>query len=146
MAIIEELNDELFIRRFEDFNRLETDKTGGNFTRAGLRALFEYLNNSSEDTGENIKLDVIGLCCEFSEYKNLNEYLNDYYTTDEINEKYKEIQKEFLEESDEYTKENYNDSDLREYFKEKLEEEISEKTSLIKISKDLDDGFIIENF
>lgn len=45
------------------FNRIRPD----NFSRAGLRALFEYLENWENDTGEELDLDVISICCDFSE-------------------------------------------------------------------------------
>jgi len=40
----------------------------GNFSYAGLCALFDYLEDYEESTGEELELDVIALCCEFSEY------------------------------------------------------------------------------
>ena len=40
---------------------------GNQFSYDALRVLFDYLENFEEDTGEEIELDVIGLCCEFSE-------------------------------------------------------------------------------
>ena len=39
-----------------------------NFTYEGLGALYEYLNKLSEDLGEDLELDVIALCCAFTEY------------------------------------------------------------------------------
>ena len=126
MAIIEELNDEIFIKRFEDYDRLKTDKTGGNFTRQGLKVLFKYLDELSEDTAQNIKLDVIALCCDYSEYKNLDEYLKDY-----SNQHGDELVKGFKNKED---------------FKVRIEEEINDKTILIKFSDDLNDGFIIQNY
>ena len=39
-----------------------------NFTYEGLTALYEYLWDLSEDIGEDIVLDVIALCCDFTEY------------------------------------------------------------------------------
>ena len=39
-----------------------------NFSYNGLKALFDYLEEWEEDSGEPIELDVIGICCEFSEY------------------------------------------------------------------------------
>ena len=39
-----------------------------NFTYEGLGALYEYLWDLSEDIGEDIELDVIALCCDFTEY------------------------------------------------------------------------------
>ena len=38
-----------------------------NFTPAGVRALFDHLEELSEGSGEDIKLDIIGLCCDYSE-------------------------------------------------------------------------------
>jgi hypothetical protein len=38
------------------------------FTRAGLIALFDYLEELEGDTGEEQELDVIALCCDWSEY------------------------------------------------------------------------------
>jgi hypothetical protein len=38
-----------------------------NFSYEGLKALFEHLEQYEEDSGVPIKLDVIALCCEFSE-------------------------------------------------------------------------------
>jgi hypothetical protein len=37
------------------------------FSLEALEALFEYYEELSEDTGEHIELDVIGICCEWSE-------------------------------------------------------------------------------
>lgn len=39
-----------------------------NFSRNGLFALFQHLTEWELDTGEEIELDVIGICCEFTEY------------------------------------------------------------------------------
>ena len=40
---------------------------GDNFSSAGLSALFEILEEMEQDIGEEFELDVIGLCCDFSE-------------------------------------------------------------------------------
>ena len=50
-----------------------------NFSDEGLRALYQYLDDLSEDIGEPIELDVIALCCEYSEYENFEE-IRDYYS------------------------------------------------------------------
>jgi hypothetical protein len=44
------------------------------FTRVGMEALFEYLEELSEGMGEDIKIDAIALCCEYSEYDDVNDY------------------------------------------------------------------------
>jgi hypothetical protein len=38
-----------------------------NFSYEGLSILFDYLEQYENDTGEQIELDVIALCCEYSE-------------------------------------------------------------------------------
>lgn len=38
-----------------------------NFSYEGLTQLFDYLESYESDTGEEIELDVIALCCEYSE-------------------------------------------------------------------------------
>ena len=67
-----------FERAFKNFER-------DNFSYDGLKALFEYLEDYEEDTGEEVELDVIALCCEYMEYDSLKEYNDDYGT------KYSEI-------------------------------------------------------
>ena len=47
-----------------EFNRYDRSE---NFTPAGVRVLFEYLEEISEGSGEDINLDIIGLCCEYHE-------------------------------------------------------------------------------
>ena len=39
-----------------------------NFSIEGLRALFAHLEEVEEDSGEEMELDVIGLCCNWDEY------------------------------------------------------------------------------
>ena len=38
-----------------------------NFSYHGLDVLFDYFEEYEESTGEEIELDVIGICCEYSE-------------------------------------------------------------------------------
>ena len=47
-----------------EFNRYDRSE---NFTPAGIRVLFDHLEELSEGSGEDIKLDIIALCCEYSE-------------------------------------------------------------------------------
>ncbi len=49
-----------------------------NFTYEGKRALFDYLEEYGESTEEEVELDVIALCCEFTEYENLIKLQEDY--------------------------------------------------------------------
>jgi len=52
------------------------------FSYAGLKALFEYLEQYEEDCGEEIELDVIGLCCDYVEYEGLEEFHGEYDAED----------------------------------------------------------------
>jgi hypothetical protein len=61
-------NLDAFNDRFIDWGRKE------NFSYAGRRALYDYLYDLAQDTGEPVELDVIALCCEFSEYASLAEF------------------------------------------------------------------------
>lgn len=38
-----------------------------NFSYKGKRALFDYLEDLSDDCGKDFELDVVALCCEYSE-------------------------------------------------------------------------------
>lgn len=51
------------------------------FSYEGLNALYDYLEQYEEDTGEKIELDIIALCCEYTEYDNIAEF-HDNYSTD----------------------------------------------------------------
>ena len=52
---------------FDDFNRAFQDCRPNNFSYEGLEVLFNYLTELENDTGEDMELDVIALCCDFSE-------------------------------------------------------------------------------
>lgn len=73
MAIIKTVN---FNDMFESFNKMGR---GEQFTYDALKALFEYYDALSDDIGENIELDVIAICCEWSEYE-LSEYNREHGT------------------------------------------------------------------
>jgi hypothetical protein len=71
MAIVNTLTKSNFIH---EFNKCRPD----NFTYDGLAALYDYFEQYSEDTGENIEFDPIAVCCEYTEYENLEEFKGDY--------------------------------------------------------------------
>ena len=49
-----------------------------NFSYDGLNALYEYLTDLEDDTGIENELDVIGLCCDYTEYESIDEFNSDY--------------------------------------------------------------------
>lgn len=55
------INFSQFCDAFRDMNRNE------NFSYEGKRALFDYLEQYEEECGCEVELDVIALCCEYSE-------------------------------------------------------------------------------
>jgi len=50
-----------FIRAFDDVGR------GNQFSTLARKVLFEWYDDLSESTGEDIELDPIGICCEWCE-------------------------------------------------------------------------------
>ena len=62
-----------------------------NFSYEGLTALYDYLEDLEEDTGEEIELDVIGLCCDFTEYDSLEDFQKEHYD-EEIGDCYEDIE------------------------------------------------------
>ena len=54
----------IYLSDFRDaFDRMRPN----NFSYEGLEVLFEYLEDCERDIGEESELDVIALCCDFSE-------------------------------------------------------------------------------
>ena len=66
------INESDFRTRFHQMER------GEQFSYEGLTALYEYLEELEEGCETKIELDVIALCCDFSEYENLKDFQNDY--------------------------------------------------------------------
>jgi hypothetical protein len=59
-----------------------SDQYKNNFTYEGKKALFDYLEEVEDSTGEKIELDVIALCCDYSEYANAYEAMQEYQPED----------------------------------------------------------------
>ena len=57
-------------RFIDEFTKIRPN----NFSYDGLCVLFEALEIYEEDTGEAIEFDVISLCCDFTEYEDIEEY------------------------------------------------------------------------
>ena len=58
-----------FVQAFADCNRSD------NFSLSGLSYLFDYLEELDADLGEDMELDVIALCCEYSEYNSAKDVI-----------------------------------------------------------------------
>jgi len=63
MAIVQTVDFSDFVRAFEAYNRADQ------YSRQGLRVIFDYLENLSDECNDNgnIELDVIGICCDYTE-------------------------------------------------------------------------------
>ena len=95
------------------------------FSREALEALFNYLEDYEQDTGEDIELDVIGLCSDFTEYGTAVEAAADYGFTTEL-------------EADDYN----SPEDFEEAKESEAREWLEDRTIVI----DFDNGLIIRNF
>ena len=75
------INRQRFINSFNGIDR---------FSPGGLHTLFSYLEEYEESEGEELELDPIGFCCEYTEYESLEELRQDYpdiKTVEELEDK-----------------------------------------------------------
>ena len=64
---------------FYDFERaFSSDTYQDHFSYEGKKALFEYLEEYEDSTGEQIELDIVALCCDFAEYESIEHFQSDY--------------------------------------------------------------------
>lgn len=115
----EQISETQFMDRFIDMNRND------NFSYDGKRALFEYLEQYEEDTDTEVEMDIIALCCEYTEYEDIKEFLNAYSNTIKID------RKDF-------------EKDEEEEYNKAVMEELEEHTTVIRIENS--EGFIIQDF
>lgn len=74
--IYQTVNFNIFAKSFKEYGRED------NFSSQGLEMLYDYIDDLSNDIGQDIELDVIALCCEYTEYTR-EEFLS-YYRIDGI--------------------------------------------------------------
>ena len=60
-----------------DFRRAFETTRPDNFSYEGQEVLFDALEQLGDDTGQEVELDVIALCCEFSE-STIDEIVDNY--------------------------------------------------------------------
>ena len=72
MSIKKTISKSEFIDEFKETSREEQ------FTHEAKEALFDHLEEYSETCNIDIELDIIAICCEYAEYKNLKEFQKDY--------------------------------------------------------------------
>jgi hypothetical protein len=67
-----------------------------NFSYDGLEILFNYLTELENDTGEDMELDVIALCCNFTE-DSLSNIVDSYSIDLEGEDDHEQAVKDYLE-------------------------------------------------
>ncbi len=66
------------INKYQFINAFKQGDRKDQFSYNGLVSLFEYLEELEEDCNIEFELDVVALCCDYTEYKNLREFQGDY--------------------------------------------------------------------
>lgn len=100
-----------------DFRRAFQECRPDNFSYEGLKILFEYLEEYEMDIGEELELDVIGLCCDFSE-STFEDIAALYYIEIDINENEDEQKQQvidFLQSEGAYVGETLNSIIYRDF-------------------------------
>lgn len=64
----------------DTFKKSDTRKD--QFTYEGLEALFDYLEEYEEGLGEQIEFDMVGICCDYTEYATAWEAMEQYQPED----------------------------------------------------------------
>ncbi len=93
MAIVQTINIYQFREAFQQMGRQ------GNFSYKGMEILFDYLEELSDATGEPVELDVVALCCEYSEdsiEEIIDNYRIDVSEAEGDEDEIKEIVREYL--------------------------------------------------
>lgn len=75
--IIETVSEFMFIDAFR-----KSDTYSNNFSYEGLKALYEYLENLSDDIEENINFDLVAICCDYTEFNTAYDAMYQYQPED----------------------------------------------------------------
>lgn len=98
------INESEFIDAFRRYGRLKTDENSGNFTVEALRKLWWFYEELEASIDDKTELDVIAICCDWGEYENWDELIQDYgYVVEradyETEEEYREAVFEYIDEN-----------------------------------------------
>lgn len=107
MAIVQSIHSVYqFEAAFKEAGRSEQ------FSWDGFKALFDYLNNLSDDIGQPIELDVVALCCDYTEdsYSNIAKDYSIKLSEAEDEEGEKQIVIDYLQDNTSYVGEGEDDN------------------------------------
>ena len=107
MAIVQSIHSVYqFEAAFKEAGRSEQ------FSWDGFKALFDYLNNLSDDIGQPIELDVVALCCDYTEdsYSNIAKDYSIKLTNAEDEDQAKQIVIDYLQDNTSYVGEGEDDN------------------------------------
>ena len=62
----------------------QSDTYKNQFSFFAQASLYDYFEEYEEDTGEKIEFDPIAICCDYTEYENIEEYNQDYEPVESI--------------------------------------------------------------
>lgn len=81
---------------------------GDQFSYEGWNAIGDYLENLSDDIGEDELDDIVGICCEYSMSESVDDFWNEYGEYSSIDpEEWEEMdEEEKLEAIEEYLQDN----------------------------------------
>lgn len=118
---------------YDEFKRMGR---GSQFSYEGLGALYDYLEEVYD--GFSYELDVIGLCCEYNEAADADDFLKDYGDDSDFAVKWKDIKRELAEENWDGDEGFPEDDEEQWYFdqseaEEKFREVVEQYTSVIPI-------------
>ena len=111
------------LNKTQAVNELLQDQNAG-WSRKGAEALIDYLLEMEDAMGEELEFDPVAFRCDFNEWGNMDEFLDNYNDID-----------------DDYIKDDEGNID-----EDKLREEIEKKTTLIVLGDNLEGGFITQAF
>lgn len=72
MALIQTIDSSDLYHLARKMNR------GDNFKYKGWRAIGDYLEELSDSTGEDVEIDIIGLCCDYAMAESVEEFFMEF--------------------------------------------------------------------
>lgn len=95
---------------FSEFRDSFQEIRPDNFSYQGQRMLFDHLEEYEESTGEEIELDVIAICCDFSEdsFQNIADQYGIELDADEDEDDQKQQVIDYLQDQGAYVGDSIN--------------------------------------